>query len=168
MSESEYLTYQRRDDRDQARLLPLQLVLADGSVHPYPGHIENTVNQVDRKTGTLELQATFGNPQRNLLPGQFGRIRLRMNERKNVLLVPQRSVQEMQGLRSIMAVGADNRVLARSVTTGEREGDRWIITQGLKPGDRVIVEGLQKARPGALVNPRPYHERPAMPERTGK
>ena len=66
-----------------------------------------------------------------------------------------------------MAVGADNRVLARSVTTGEREGDRWIITQGLKPGDRVIVEGLQKARPGALVNPRPYHERPAMPERTG-
>ena len=143
------------------------MVLADGTVHPYPGHIENTVNQVDPKTGTLELQATFGNPQHNVLPGQFGRIRLRVNERKSVLLVPQRSVQEMQGLQSVMAVGADNKVLARTVATGERVGERWIITQGLKPGDRVIVEGLQKARPGALVNPQPYRERPAIPERTG-
>jgi len=166
VSESEYLQYQRRDDRDQARLLPLQLVLADGSIHPYPGHIENTVNQVDPKTGTLELQAAFGNPQRNVLPGQFGRIRLRINERKNVLLVPQKAVQELQGLQSIMAVGPDNKVLARSVVTGERVGERWIIQQGLKPGDRVIVEGLQKARPGAVVTPLPYKPPPASKERT--
>ncbi len=166
VSESEYLAYQKRDDRDQARLLPLQLILADGSVHPYPGHIENTVNQVDPKTGTLELQATFGNPKKNILPGQFGRIKLRIAERKNVLLVPQRAVQEAQGMQSIMAVGPDNKVLARSVTTGERVGERWIIQQGLKPGDRVIVEGLQKARPGSTVNPRPFHEQPALKERT--
>jgi len=167
VSESEYLTYQRREDRDQTRLLPLQMILADGTEHPYPGHIQNTVNQVDPKTGTLELQATFGNPQHNILPGQFGRIRLRINERKGVLLVPQRSVQDIQGTQSVMTVGPDNKVLARTVATGERVGERWIITQGLKPGDRVIVEGLQKARPGALVNPQPYKERPAPPERTG-
>jgi membrane fusion protein (multidrug efflux system) len=161
VSENEYLTFQRREDRDQARLLPLQMVLADGSVHPYPGHIENTVNQVDPKTGTLEVQATFGNPKRNILPGQFGRIRLRINERKNVILVPQRAVQEMQGFQSVMTVGPDNKVLARSVATGERVGERWIIQQGLKPGDRVIVEGLQKARPGAVVNPQPYRGPPA-------
>jgi membrane fusion protein (multidrug efflux system) len=166
VSESEYLTYQRRDDRDQTQRLPMQLVLADGSIHPSTGHIQNTVNQVDPKTGTLELQATFANPTRNILPGQFGRVRVRVNERKNVLLVPQRAVQEMQGLQSIMAVGPDNKVVARSVVTGERVGQRWIIQQGLKPGDRVIVEGLQKVRPGAVVNPQPYREPPAEKERT--
>ena len=167
VSESAYLIYQRREDRDRALRLPLQMVLADGSVHPHPGYFQNTANQVDPKTGTLEVQATFGNPQRNILPGQFGRVRVLINDRKNVLLVPQRSVQEMQGLQSVMTVGPDNKVLARTVATGERVGERWIITQGLKPGDRVIVEGLQKARPGALVNPQPYRERPAVPERTG-
>src|ERR1051325_5468139 len=158
VSESEYMNFQRRTEKDksQARQAPFQLVLADNTIHPYPGHFENTVNQVDSKTGTLELQAKFPNPQHTLLPGQFGRVRVTSSEQKNVILIPQRAVQELQGLQSVMTVGPDNTVLARSIVTGERVGERWIVQQGLKPGDRVVVEGLQKARPGTIVNPQPY------------
>ena len=156
VSESEHLVFERRTDKDQARATPFELILADNSVHPYKGHFENTMNQVDLKTGTLEIQATFPNPQHTLLPGQFGRVRIETNTRKNVMLVPQRAIQDMQGVQSVMTVGPDNKVLARSVVTLERVGDRWIVQQGLKAGDRVVIEGLQKARPGVLVNPQPY------------
>ena len=156
LSEAEFLEYRKRGALSSGSKTPLQLVLADGAVHPYPGKIENTVNQVDSKTGTLELQATFPNPQKTILPGQFGRVRVTIEERKNALLVPQRAVTEVQGLESIFTVGPDNKVLARGVTMGERIGDRWVVQQGLKAGDRVIVEGLQKARPGAVVNPEPW------------
>ncbi len=160
VSESEYLAFQRRTDRVAAQQLPVQLVLADGTIHAQPGHVQNTVNQVDSKTGTLEIQATFANPLHNLLPGQFGRVRLLTAERKNVLVVPQRAVQETQGLQSVFTVGADKVVVARSIVVGERVGERWVIQQGLKPGDEVIVEGLQKARPGSTVNPQPYKPPP--------
>jgi membrane fusion protein (multidrug efflux system) len=160
VSEAEYLAFKRRPDQDETKARPLQLILADGQIHPHPGHYENTVNQVDPKTGTLELQAKFPNPQRNLLPGQFGRVRLKSDEKKNVILVPQRAVQEMQGLQSVLTVGPGNKALARSVVTGERVDERWIIQQGLKPGDRVIVDGLQRARPGAVVNPEPMRKQP--------
>ncbi|WP_080508108.1 efflux RND transporter periplasmic adaptor subunit [Bryobacter aggregatus] len=156
ISEAEYLNYQNQGNTQQLNKLPLELVLADNSIHPYPGKIQNTVNTVDPKTGTLELQATFPNPKHNLLPGQFGRIRLRADDRKNALLVPQRALQELQGSQSVMTLSNDNKVQVRSVVTAERVGDRIIILQGLKDGDRVIVEGLQKARPGAVVAPEPY------------
>src|SRR5262249_39918976 len=97
-----------------------------------------------------------------ILPGQFGRVRVTSSEQKNAILIPQRAVQELQGLQSVMTVGPDNKVLARSIVTGERVGERWIVTQGLKPGDRVVVEGLQKARPGATVNPQPYKAQQAQ------
>jgi len=162
VSEASYLAFANRQNReqDQVRSGPLQLVLADDRVYPFPGHFANTVNQVDSKTGTLELQATFPNPAHNILPGQFGRIRLRLDEKKGVILVPQRAVQELQGLQSVLTVGEGNRVFARSIVTGDRIGDRWIVEQGLKPGDRVIVEGVQKARPGSVVNPKPYQAAP--------
>lgn len=158
VSESEYLNFQRRTEKDKSevRASPFELVLADGTVHPSKGHFENSLNQVDSKTGTLELQATFPNPKHNLLPGQFGRVRIASTERKNVILVPQRAVQEMQGLQSVITIGADNKAVARSIVTGERVGDRWIVQQGLQPGDRVVIEGLQKARPGSTVKPEPY------------
>jgi membrane fusion protein (multidrug efflux system) len=145
-----------------ARAVPLQLILADGTTHPHEGRFENTVNQVDPRTGTLEVQGTFPNPQRTLLPGQFGRVRVKSSEKKNAILVPQKAVQELQGLQSVLAVGPDNKVLARAVVTGDRVDERWIIEQGLKPGDRVIVEGVQKAGPGTVVSPQPY--RPPAPE----
>ncbi|HLW77094.1 MAG TPA: efflux RND transporter periplasmic adaptor subunit [Bryobacteraceae bacterium] len=151
VSESEYLEAQRKQKKLNEQ--PLELVLADNTVFPFPGRIQNTVNQVDSKTGTLELQATFPNPRHELLPGQFGRVRVTTSQQKGVLLVSMRAVQELQGLQSVFTVDAENKVLARSIVTGDRVGDRWIVTQGLKPGDRVIVEGTQKVRPGAMVNP---------------
>jgi membrane fusion protein (multidrug efflux system) len=152
VSETELAEYQRRD----ARSMPLELILAGDIVHPYPGRFENTVNQVDPKTGTLEVQVTFPNPQRTLLPGQFGRVRVRTGVRKGAILVPQKAVQELQGLQSVLTVGPDNKVLARGVVTADRVGEMWVVEQGLKPGEKVIVEGLQKAQPGAPVSPKPY------------
>lgn len=160
VSESEYLVYQSRKDRPAISSVALEMILADGAVHPYPGHIRNTVNQVDQKTGTLELQATFPNPKHNILPGQFGQVRFKKEDRPGALLVPQRAVQETQGLQSVFLVGSDNKVVAQNVSTGDRVGERWIITQGLKPGDKVIVEGTMKVRPGAPVTPQPWTQKP--------
>lgn len=155
VSESEYLGNQNKAKADLTTL-PLELVLADGSRHPQEGRIRNTVNQVDARTGTIEVQATFPNPRHNLLPGQFGRIRFRVDERRQALLIPQRAVQELQGNQAVMTVGSENKVVARAIVPGDRIGDRWVVQQGLKAGDRVIVEGTMKARPGSPVTPKPW------------
>jgi membrane fusion protein (multidrug efflux system) len=147
LSEAEYSTQGLR------RNAPLQLVLATGDVHPQAGRLENTVNQVDSRTGTIELQATFPNPQRTILPGQFARVRMLVENRENAILVPQKAIQELQGTQTALTVDAQNKVLARSIVTGERIGDRWVVLEGLNAGDRVITEGLQKAMPGSIVEP---------------
>ena len=136
--------------------VPLTLLLADNTELPSKGHIENSLNQVDPKTGTLELQARFPNPKHTILPGQFGRIRLQTDERANAIAVPQKAVQQLQNMQAIYTVGPDNKVQMRAVTTGYRFGSMWLIEQGLNPGERVIVEGQLKVRPGARVNPQPY------------
>ena len=136
--------------------IPIELVLSDGTVHPHQGRIENTLNSVNTKTGTMEVQAMFGNPDHAVLPGQFARVRVRTAERTQALLVPQKAVQELQGQQSVLTLGPDNTVVARAVVTGDRVDQRWIVDQGLKPGEPVIVDGLQKARPGGRVTPRPY------------
>ena len=153
VTEPEYLAFKKRGTLTQSRLT---LVLADNSEFPQAGRVENTVNQVDPKTGTLELQASFPNPQRTLLPGQFGKIRLETEVRKNVILVPQRAIQQLQNMQTVYVVGAGNKVELRPVTTAERVGESWIVLQGLKPGDRVIVEGQLRVRPGMAVNPSPF------------
>jgi membrane fusion protein (multidrug efflux system) len=136
--------------------VPIELVLSDGTVHPHRGHIVNTLNSVNTKTGTMEVQAMFGNPDHAVLPGQFARVRVRTAERRQVLLVPQKAVQELQGQQSVLTLAPDNTVVARGVVTGDRVDQRWIVEQGLKPGEPVIVDGLQKVRPGVRVTPRPY------------
>jgi membrane fusion protein (multidrug efflux system) len=159
VSESDYLASLKHAGADDLRHSPLELVLADNSTFPQKGHVVDASNQVDPKTGTLELQATFSNPRHMLLPGQFGRIRVRVRERKDVLLVPQRAVQELQGAQSVLTVGPGNKAEARNLVLGERTGTNWIVEQGLKPGDRVIVDGLMTLRPGAPVNPQPENEK---------
>src|SRR5207244_4707800 len=106
--------------------IPLALVLADGQVYPQEGRLENVVNQVDSKTGTIEVQATFPNPGRTLLPGQFGRVRMWVEDRNDAILVPQRAVQELQGLQSVLVVGPENKVQVRTISTAERVNDRWV------------------------------------------
>ena len=135
---------------------PITLVLADNSVFPTKGKIENSSNQVDPRTGTLEMQARFPNPQRTLLPGQFGRVQVETKVQKDVVLIPQRAVQQVQSLRTVFTVEAGDKIAVRPITTGSRIGENWIVESGLKPGDEVVVEGLMRVRPGMVVKPRPW------------
>lgn len=155
VSEADYLTFQKYTGKDDVLHSPLQLLLADGSTFPQQGHVQDASNQVDPKTGTLELQATFANPKHQLLPGQFGRVRVRIRERHDVLLVPQRAITELQGAQSVLTVGPGNKAEGRPVVLGDRSGVNWVVEQGLKPGDRVILDGLMTLGPGAPVNPQP-------------
>jgi membrane fusion protein (multidrug efflux system) len=168
VSESEYLTMQRTADEARVLQRPIEMVLADGRVHPYPGRFQNTVNQVDAKTGTLELQATFPNPQHTVLPGQFGRVRPKTSEKKGVLLVPQKALLDLQGSQSVYAIDASNKVLAHPLVLGDRVDTRVIVLQGLKAGDRVIVEGVQKVRQGMIVNAEPYRPPPPAAASAGR
>jgi membrane fusion protein (multidrug efflux system) len=154
VTESEIMAWTRR--ARSLKDVPLTLILSDGSEFPYKGRIENTLNQVDPKTGTLELQAKFPNPQQSILPGQFGRVRLQVEERRNALLVPQKAVQQLQNMQTVYGIGPDNKVVAHAITTGPRVGELWVVEQGLQPGDRIIVDGQLRVRPGSTVQPSPY------------
>jgi len=155
ISESEYLVYQRM--RDQGKLRQgggeLELILADGSTFPGKGRIIIADRAVDLKTGTLSIVAEFPNPQSLLRPGQFGRVRLAATVAQNALLVPQKAVTEMQSAKVVYVVGEDNKVALRSITLGPRVGSDYIVTEGVKASERIVVEGLQKVRPGDTVNP---------------
>jgi RND family efflux transporter MFP subunit len=132
----------------------LELILADGSVYPQKGWLVFADRQVDVKTGTIRIATAFDNPQGLLRPGQFGRVRVATRIQKAALLVPQRAVVETQGSYSVVVVGGDNKASIRPVKAGERVGQMWIITEGVKPGEQVIVEGMQKAKEGGLVHPK--------------
>ncbi len=137
----------------------LELVLASGSVYPLKGRLLFANNQVDVKTGTITVVGEFPNPQRLLVPGMFVRVRAILDTEKNALLVPQRAVTDMQGRYLIAVVDADNKVSIRPVTAGERFGPEWVITGNVKAGDRVVAEGIQKVREGAVVHPVPFVEK---------
>ena len=160
IAEAEYLKVARRvQGQKQSGVargepVPIQLILADGTVHPHTGRLDAVERNVDTLTGTIALQIKFDNPERYVRPGQYGRIRFDIDLKKGAILVPQRAVQELQGLYSLAVVGADNKVAFRNVKVGPREGSLWVIEEGLKPGERVIIEGLQKIRDGMVVAPK--------------
>lgn len=129
----------------------LELVLADGSVYPHRGTIGVIERQLDLSTGTLAIEAFFPNPDLLLRPGQFGKVRGRIDLRQGVFRVPQRAVRELQGAFQLGVVGEGNKVEVRQVIATERVGSDWVIEKGLADGDRVIVEGLMKVRPGDMV-----------------
>jgi membrane fusion protein, multidrug efflux system len=156
---SEQLAYSvfRRwaDDPAAPRQLELELILADGSVYPRRGRADILDRQVDLKTGTVMARGIFPNPGNALRPGQYAKVRAVTEVKKNALLVPQRAVLDVQGVRQVAVVGADDTVEIRPVQVGPRTGSLWIIEQGVKSGERVVVEGLDKVRPGAKVKPEP-------------
>src|SRR6266404_3184568 len=141
---------------ERARQLELQLIFADGSVYPREGRIYAVDRQINPATGALRVAALFPNPGNALRPGQFARVRVKFDTRKGALLVPQRAVSELQGAYQVAIVGSQNKVHMQPVKVGERTRSEWIIEDGLKPGDRVVVEGLQKVREGTAVNPQPF------------
>ena len=140
---------------------PLELKLSTASVYPSKGRILFKNNQVDVKTGTVRLVGEFPNPDLLLVPGMFISVRALVDTQTNALLVPQRAVTEMQGRYLIAVVGADNKVNIRPVSTGERVGQEWVIGGNIKPGDRVVAEGIQKVRDGVVVNPVPFVDKMA-------
>lgn len=132
----------------------LQMVLADGSVFSDRGVVNFADREVDPKTGTILVQASFPNPDKIVRPGQFARVRLLANVRKGAILVPQRAVEELQGTYQVWVVAPGNKAQVRPVRTGPKVGGLWVIEQGLGPGDRVIVEGLTKVKPDMVVVPK--------------
>lgn len=132
----------------------LELILADASVHPDRGRMVFLDRNVDPRTGTILLEAAFPNPKGIVRPGQYARVRALVRTERDALLVPQRAVQELQGVFSVLVVTADGTVAQRLVQPAERVGSLWRIASGLKADERVIVEGIQKVRPGAKANAR--------------
>jgi membrane fusion protein (multidrug efflux system) len=133
----------------------LQLILTDGSVYPQKGKILLADRQVDPGTGTIRIVAAFPNPGNVLRPGQYGRVRVETSMKKDALLLPQSAVVHLQGSYQVAVVGSDHKVSMRTVKPGVTVGTLWVIDEGLKPGEQVVVEGLQEIREGTLVTPKP-------------
>ena len=157
ISEQEYMKFRRgkgeQAGEKAAEAIPLELILADGTVYPHKGKVALADRQVDVKTGTMRLGALFPNPGNLLRPGQYGTVRATMETKKGALLVPQRAVTEVQGKFLVAVVGSDNAVELRPVVPAERVGSLWVIDKGLKPGETVVVEGVQKVKTGVRVAP---------------
>jgi RND family efflux transporter MFP subunit len=163
-SEQEYLEYARRFPTAEKRqannnLLELELILADGITYPHKGKFYFADRQVDVRTGAIRLAGLFPNPGNTLRPGQYGRVRTSTQTQQGALLVPQQAVIDLQGTHQLAVVDTANKVSIRTVNLGETVGHDWIIRDGIKPGERVIVEGLQKVRPGMQVNVKPFEAR---------
>jgi membrane fusion protein (multidrug efflux system) len=157
VTERDYLEIMRKigpPDARKTRFDDVELILADGSLYGHRGAIDFADRQINPTTGTLNVQATFPNPERLLRPGQYARVRVVLETRKGALLVPQRAVQELQGQQMVSLVSADGTVETRTLQMGPRIGSLWLVEKGLAPGDKVILEGAQKVKPGAKVVPK--------------
>ena len=156
IAEAEYLRLARASaggkDKSLEKKFGVELILADGTVFAHKGRLDAIERAVDAATGTLTGQFSFPNPQLILRPGQYGKARFVTDLKQDALLVPQLAVQEIQGLYNVMVVKPDSTVEQRMVKAGERVGNLWVIDSGLKPGEKVIVEGLQKVKPGVQVS----------------
>jgi membrane fusion protein (multidrug efflux system) len=160
ITERQYLTVARHlqeeresgnlDERDEAQF---RLILVDGSIYEHPGKIDFVDREVDPTTGAMLVQASFPNPDELLRPGQFAKVKARLAVIRDGIMVPQRTLTELQGQYSVMVINDESIVEARQVNVGPKKGNFWIITEGLKTGEQVVYEGLQQIREGVKVNP---------------
>ncbi len=157
VGEQEYLGLTRGGESDLAKL-QLELILADGSTYPQRGRFSFADRSVDQSTGAIQLTGLFANPGNRLRPGQYGKVRATVGTSVGALLIPQRAVAELQGSYQVAVVDSANTVGIRTVQMGERVGSMWIVAAGLKAGERVVAEGIQKAHAGGKVNPKPFVE----------
>jgi RND family efflux transporter MFP subunit len=160
VSEQQYLDFHRRYPTEEAvaearRRAPVELILADGTTYAHSGRIYFADRSVDVRTGAIRIAALFPNPGNFLRPGQYARVRASVRMATGAILVPQRAVSELQGTPQVAVVGDSNTVSIHAVKLGDTVGNQRIITDGLKPGERVIVAGLQKVRQGMVVSPKP-------------
>ena len=170
-SEQEYLNAMKQaaalgsDEHAILNKLEWQLRLSDGSVYPRKGRFYALDRQVDVRTGAILVKVQFPNPGNVLRPGGFGNISTVVRIQKNALLVPQRAVNEMQGGYLVAVIGADNKVSIRPIKVGPKVDTMWIVNEGLKPGDRIVAEGVQKVREGMEVRAKPFQPEPSVTEK---
>jgi RND family efflux transporter MFP subunit len=169
VSESEYLEFNRRFPTESSRQaefkrLPLDLILADGTTYAHQGTVSFADREVNQSTGAIRIAGLFPNPGNILRPGGYAKVRAASEIQKDALLIPQRAVAELQGSYEVVVVDSDNKVSIQTVNVGARVGNQWIVEKGLKQGERVVVEGAQKLRPGMQVNPKPFVAEIAAPK----
>ncbi len=157
VGEQEYLSLTSGGGNDLTKL-QLELILADGSTYPQKGKFFFADRQVNQNTGSIQLTGLFPNPGNRLRPGQYGKVRAAVGTSQSALLIPQRAVTELQGGYQVAVVDSANKVGIRTVKLGDRIGSMWIVAEGLKAGERVVAEGIQQARPGTQVSPKPFVE----------
>jgi RND family efflux transporter MFP subunit len=166
VGEPQYLAWRKRFPTETTREaadknLRLELILADGSTYPETGRFYFADRQVNESTGAIRLAGLFPNPGNILRPGGYGKVRAVVRVQQGAMLVPQRAVSELQGGYQVAALDSNNKVDIRTVMVGDRVGNQWIIADGVKPGERVVAEGIQKVRPGMQVSPKPFAMEPA-------
>ncbi|HPE75764.1 MAG TPA: efflux RND transporter periplasmic adaptor subunit [Draconibacterium sp.] len=165
LTESEYLTIFRQisnlrekqnfkaDDKIRIKENNIELILSDGSVYNHKGTIDFIDRSVDATTGSIMIQANFPNPESILRPGLFGKVKVEMEVKEDAMLIPQRCVMELQGKYSVYVVNDSNKVETRQIETGRKIGDYWLVTNGLKPNEKLVIDALQKVRPQMEVSP---------------
>lgn len=160
LSEDEYLRFAKPISKIAMGLAlpatPVELILNDGTLYGRTGKLYLAGREVDPQTGTIPIAAVFPNPDGVLRPGQFGRVRIQTEILRNALVIPQAAVNEIQGTYQVAVLGSGNTAEICPIQVGPRVGPDWVITQGLMAGEQVIVQGIQKVRPGGIVQPRPY------------
>ena len=165
IAEQDYLRFAR--DKT-GRGGDLELILGDGTPYAQRGHTLLVNREIDSRTGTIQVRAEFPNPTNVLRPGQYARIRSKTEVRKNALLIPQRAIAELQGIYQVGVVNSENKVTIRAVKTGPQFGDMWVVETGLQPGDKVVVDGLQRLRDGMTVAPSDFKDTQANAVRSGE
>jgi RND family efflux transporter MFP subunit len=161
VGEPQYLEWRRRFPTETTRQaadknLRLELILADGSTYPHEGTFYFADRQVNESTGAIRIAGLFANPANILRPGGYGKVRAVIRTQQGALLVPQRSVSELQGGYQVAVVDDQNKVNIRTIQVADRVGNQWVVAEGLKAGERVVAEGIQKVRPGMQVQPKPF------------
>ncbi len=161
VGEPQYLEWRRRFPTETTRQaadknLRLELILADGSTYPHEGTFYFADRQVNESTGAIRIAGLFANPANILRPGGYGKVRAVIRTQQGALLVPQRAVSELQGGYQVAVVDDQNKVNIRTIQVADRVGSQWVVAEGLKAGERVVAEGIQKVRPGMPVNPKPF------------
>ncbi|MBW1865051.1 MAG: efflux RND transporter periplasmic adaptor subunit, partial [Deltaproteobacteria bacterium] len=153
---SRFLNEREKTETGARKKAGLDLILAEGSVYEHKGKVGFIDRHVDPTTGALLIQASFPNPDRLLRPGLFARVKAKIDVVEDGILIPQRCVTEIQGLYSVFVVGDGNKIDRREITVGPTIDSSWLILKGLKPGEKVVYEGLQSARDGLVVNPQAH------------
>ncbi|MGL2993028.1 efflux RND transporter periplasmic adaptor subunit [Flavobacterium sp. TSSA_36] len=157
ISEAEFLEYRKKKSLSKnSNENDIELLLSDGSVHPYKGVLNFSDAKIDPTTGTMTIETTFPNPENNLRSGQFSKVRALIENQRNAIAIPQKAVTELQGIYQVLVIDNENKIQVRIVEVGTKVGEDWVITKGINAGDKVAITGSMFIQPGSVVTPVPY------------